>query len=188
MQRTSNPFKHLAIAAVAATFATAGFAANLSQASFEQARTELRDTYKTERDACQSQSGNAKDVCVEKAKGREKVALAHLQHQRTGDAKDMSKLNEARVEARYELAKEMCDDQTGQAQIDVQRAGQGRARQGQSQRQNVQGRHRSPRRSQRRCHESRLQTGPRALRYFERQRQRQLCGQRQSTIRSVIER
>jgi outer membrane protein TolC len=47
--------------------------------------------------------------------GREKVAMAHLQYQRSGDAKDMARLNEARYEARYEVAKEMCDDQAGNA-------------------------------------------------------------------------
>lgn len=94
--------------------ATAG-AANISAAAYGSARDELKSTYKAERDGCAKMSDNAKDVCVETAKGKEKVAMAHLQYQRSGDAKDMNKLNEARYEARYELAKELCDDQTGNA-------------------------------------------------------------------------
>lgn len=88
-------------------------AANLTPAIYDAARDQLKSTYKDERDACDKMTGNAKDICVETAKGQEKVAMAHLQYQRTGDAKDMSKLSEARYDARYEVAKEVCDDQTG---------------------------------------------------------------------------
>jgi hypothetical protein len=90
-------------------------AASLSPAGYSAARDQLQASYKTERDACNSMSGNAKDICVETAKGHEKVAMAHLQHQRSGSPKDMAKLAEARYEARYELAKEVCDDQAGNA-------------------------------------------------------------------------
>ncbi len=90
-------------------------AANISPAVYDSASKDVKTTYKAERDACAQMSGNAKDICVETAKGKEKVALAHLQHQRSGDAKDMNKLAEARYEAGYEVAKEMCDDQAGNA-------------------------------------------------------------------------
>jgi hypothetical protein len=90
-------------------------AANISPAVHDAARTQLKTSYKAEREACDRLSGNAKDICVETAKGKEKVALAHLQYQRSGDAKDLNKLAEARYVARYEVAKEACDDQTGNA-------------------------------------------------------------------------
>ena len=100
-----------AVAAIAACGAAA--AANISPAVHDAARNQLKATYKAELDGCDRLSGNAKDICVESAKGKEKVAMAHLQYQRSGDAKDMNKLAEARYEARYEVAKEMCDDQAG---------------------------------------------------------------------------
>jgi hypothetical protein len=90
-------------------------AATLSPAVYNIARDEMNATYKAERDACTQMSGNAKDICVETAKGKEKVAMAHLQYQRSGDAQDMAKLVEARYDARYEVAKEVCDDQSGNA-------------------------------------------------------------------------
>lgn len=114
MNRPSHALRFTATAVLATAFAAAG-AATLSPAAYDRARNELQTTYKAERDACGQQSGNAKDICVETVKGREKVAMAHLQYQRSGAAKDMSKLNEARYEARYELAKEVCDDQAGNA-------------------------------------------------------------------------
>jgi uncharacterized protein with LGFP repeats len=90
-------------------------AANISPAVYDSASKEVKTTYQAERDACAQMSGNAKDICVETAKGKEKVALAHLQYQRSGNAGDMNKLAEARYEARYEVAKEVCDDQAGNA-------------------------------------------------------------------------
>lgn len=115
MNTLHQAYKLLALATVGLGFAAASTAATLSSATYDMARTELKDSYRSELDACKSQSGNVKDICQETAKGREKVAMAHLQYQRTGDAKDMSKLNEARYEARYAVDKERCDDQTGNA-------------------------------------------------------------------------
>ena len=114
MKQPSNLLRLAATALLATTFVAAG-AATLSSATYDRARAELKTNYKADREACNQQSGNAKDICVETVKGREKVAMAHLQYQRTGAAKDMSKLNEARYEARYEVAKEVCDDQAGNA-------------------------------------------------------------------------
>lgn len=114
MNRPSNALRLAATALLATAFVAAG-AATLSSATYDRARTELKTIYKAERDACGQQTANAKDICVETVKGKEKVAMAHLQYQRSGAVKDMSKLNEARYEARYEVAKEVCDDQAGNA-------------------------------------------------------------------------
>ena len=52
--------------------------ANLTKPVYSSAKDEVKAMFKAERDKCDSLSGNAKDVCVERAKGHEKVALAHL--------------------------------------------------------------------------------------------------------------
>jgi len=66
-------------------------------------------------------TGNAKEVCVEESKGREKVALAWLDYNYSGAESDQAKLNEAIYEARYEVAKERCDDVAGDAKDVCQR-------------------------------------------------------------------
>ena len=43
------------------------------------------------------------------------MALANLEYQYTGKAEDRNDYLEARYEARYKLAKEMCDDKSGNA-------------------------------------------------------------------------
>ncbi|MFG6466219.1 hypothetical protein [Roseateles sp. BYS87W] len=97
-------------------FGLAGVAsANLAQPAYGMAKDEVKAMYKIERDKCDSLSGNAKDVCVERAKGQEKVALANLEYQHTGRTKDRNDYLEARYEARYQVAKEMCDDKAGNA-------------------------------------------------------------------------
>lgn len=115
MNRSFHTLRLISTAALATAFAATGIAATIAPATYAQARNELQTSYKAEREACDKQSGNAKDICVETVKGSQNVAMAHLQYQRSGDTKDMTKLNEARVEARFELAKEMCDDQAGNA-------------------------------------------------------------------------
>lgn len=92
-----------------------GASATLTKPVYTTAKDEVKAMFKAERDRCDALAGNAKDVCVERAKGQEKVALANLEYQYTGKAKDHNDYLEARYEARYKVAKEMCDDKTGNA-------------------------------------------------------------------------
>jgi hypothetical protein len=80
---------------------------------YKSAKAQIKAQYKVDREACNARVDNAKDVCVETAKWREKVALAHLEYQRTGETEDRVKWAEARAESRYEIAKEKCDDKSG---------------------------------------------------------------------------
>ncbi|PTT88317.1 hypothetical protein DBR42_10010 [Pelomonas sp. HMWF004] len=92
-----------------------GASANITQPTYAAAKDELKALYKAEHDGCSGMTGNAKDVCVERANGHEKVAMAHLEYQRTGSTKDRNGYLEARFDAKYKLAKEACDDKAGNA-------------------------------------------------------------------------
>lgn len=85
----------------------------LSTPVYNGARDDLKASYKAARDACNKLAGNAKDVCVERAKGDEKVGMANLKYQHTGAMKDRNDFLEARNDARYKIAKESCDDMAG---------------------------------------------------------------------------
>lgn len=89
--------------------------ANLTKPVYDTAKDEVKAMFKAERDSCDKLSGNTKDVCVERAKGQEKVALAHLEYQYTGNTKDRNDYLEARYEAKYNVAKEACDSLSGNA-------------------------------------------------------------------------
>lgn len=105
----------ISIAAAVLAFAGAAHANNFSHGVYAASKDNIKAMYKSEKDGCGTLSGNAKDICVEKAKGREQVALAQLEFNYTGKPKDEAGLYEAQYKADYAIAKEMCDDQSGNA-------------------------------------------------------------------------
>jgi hypothetical protein len=88
-------------------------AALTSKDDYKANKTRIGAEYKAEKAACGPMSGNAKDVCVEEAKGREKIALAEGEFAHTGTTSDSNKVTVARAEAAYAVAKEKCDDKSG---------------------------------------------------------------------------
>lgn len=69
--------------------------------------------YKAAKAHCDSMKGNAKDVCVKEAKGKEKIGKAELDARKDPSERNQRKVEEAKAEARYEVAKERCDDLKG---------------------------------------------------------------------------
>ena len=90
-------------------------AASMSKADYTAAKTRISAEYKSDKAACASLAGNVKDVCVEEAKAKEKVARAELEYGFTGKAGDRTKVAVAKAESAYAVAKEKCDDQAGNA-------------------------------------------------------------------------
>jgi hypothetical protein len=90
-------------------------AATMAKPDYKAAKTRISADYKTDKAACDSATGNAKDICVEEAKAKEKVAKAELEYAYTGKAKDANNVLVAKADSSYAVAKERCDDQTGNA-------------------------------------------------------------------------
>lgn len=88
-------------------------AQTMSAADHKAGKERISAEYKAAKAACDNMSGNAKDICIEEAKGKEKVAKAELEHARSGKAEDMRKVEMAKADAAYEVAKERCDDKSG---------------------------------------------------------------------------
>lgn len=104
--------RRILLAAALLTLGTAQ-ADNFSRAVYNGAKDDIKASYKAEIKACDSLGGNAKDICTESAKGNQKVALALLEYNRSGKAKDEAKFYEQQYLARYEVAKEKCDNLGG---------------------------------------------------------------------------
>lgn len=81
----------------------------------DQAVERASQQYKADKARCDALSGNAKDICIEEAKGREKVARADAEaaYRHTPKAREDARV--ARADATYEVAKEKCDDLAGNA-------------------------------------------------------------------------
>ncbi len=90
-------------------------AATMTKDAYKSGKDGISSQYKTDKAACSSMSANAKDICKEEAKAKEKVALAELEYGYTGKARDGTKVMEVKAKTAYAVAKEKCDDQTGNA-------------------------------------------------------------------------
>lgn len=101
------------ILVTALMMASVSHAATMSKDDYETGKTRISADYKTDKAACDSLASNAKDVCVEEAKGKEKVASAELKYAYSGKPADHTKALEAKAEANYAVAKEKCDDKAG---------------------------------------------------------------------------
>jgi hypothetical protein len=85
----------------------------MSKADYSAAKDRISADYKADKAACAKFSGNQKDICVEQAKGKEKVARAELTFNDSGKASDANKLSVTKADSVYAVAKEMCDDKGG---------------------------------------------------------------------------
>jgi hypothetical protein len=90
-------------------------AASMSKADYNMAKSRIGAEYMAEHSACGTLAANAKDVCNEEASAKQKVARAELEYAYTGKPEDQTKLQVAKAEAAYSVAKEKCDDQAGNA-------------------------------------------------------------------------
>ncbi|MGE8320116.1 MAG: hypothetical protein ACN6O3_15310 [Comamonas sp.] len=101
----------VAALAAGAAFAQSGTA--MSRADHQAANGRIEADYKAAKEQCKPQTGNAKDVCEKVAKGQESVAKAELEAQYKPGPRADEKVRMARADAEYAVAKEKCDDLSG---------------------------------------------------------------------------
>jgi hypothetical protein len=105
----------LAGSGMAQTNSTVAYSTPMSKANHSQAVKDADAQYKIDKDACSSLSGNAKDICVAEAKGKDSVAKAEADaaYKHTPKARENARI--ARAQATYNVAIEKCDDLAGNA-------------------------------------------------------------------------
>jgi len=99
--------------AIGLTFSTGAMAQTMSKDDYETGMNSIAAEYKSDKSSCESLSGNANDVCMAEATGKEKVAKADLEarNKNTNEARYEALVTKA--EADYSVATEKCDDQAG---------------------------------------------------------------------------
>ena len=87
--------------------------ASMSKDGYTQAKKSADAQYKIDKDACASLSGNAKDICVAEAKGKDNIAKAEAgaAFENTPKARESARI--AHAQANYDVAIEKCDDVAG---------------------------------------------------------------------------
>jgi osmotically-inducible protein OsmY len=100
---------------VLATAASAAFAATPANdtVAYKAAINKSDADYKTAKSACDAQSANAKDVCEAQAKVARANAESTAALQFKNDKKSVEKAQINVADANYDLAKEQCDNRTG---------------------------------------------------------------------------
>jgi len=99
--------------AIALLAISTAHAVTLSKAEYVAGKSRITAEYKADKKACAPLKANAKDICVEEAKAKEKVARAELEFNHTGKPADQTRVSVARAETSYAVAKEKCDDLSG---------------------------------------------------------------------------
>ena len=100
--------------AVALAFSVGAQAQNTTTRQVKNADEDrIEAEYKAARERCDPMQGNAKDICQKEAKGKEKVAKAELEAKTHPTAANQRKVQEAKADAAYDVAKERCDDKKG---------------------------------------------------------------------------
>jgi hypothetical protein len=89
-------------------------AAPLSKVDYQAGKAQAKAQLKADKIACDAQTANAKDICVEEAKGHEAIALAELEASYQPSAKHSYGVRAARADADFAVAKEKCDDLAGE--------------------------------------------------------------------------
>jgi hypothetical protein len=108
---------HFNIKAALLVSALLGFtlaqAAGINKTEFDSGKARIKSDYAAAKASCKTLADNGRDICMEEAKGKEKVAQAELKYAYSGKPGDMTKVEETRAKTAYAVAKEKCDDLAG---------------------------------------------------------------------------
>ena len=99
--------------AFAGTASAADTNKTMSRDAYKAQEDRVEAQYKADKERCSSMTGNAKDVCQAEAKGKEKVAKAELEANYKNTDKARNDARVAKADADYDVAKEKCDDLSG---------------------------------------------------------------------------
>ncbi len=93
--------------------APATTSATMSKDGYNAERDRAAAAYKADKESCSKMSGNAKDICMAEAKGKEKVTKAEAEaaYKNTPKARENARI--AKADMQYNIAKEKCDDLSG---------------------------------------------------------------------------
>jgi len=108
----NHAFHALSLAAALAVSPSA-LAAGMTKAQHQAAEQGIEADYKAGKGACDARTGNAKDICVKEAKGREQVAKAELLAKYEPTPAHRNAVLVAKADAAYAVSVERCDDLAG---------------------------------------------------------------------------
>ena len=91
----------------------ASASSSLTKEGYAQAKKDADAQYKVDKERCSSLSGNAKDICMAEAKGKDDIARAEAAAAYENTPKTRENARVAHAEATYKVSMEKCDDLAG---------------------------------------------------------------------------
>ncbi len=88
-------------------------AQGMTRDEFKAAGKGIDADFKAARAGCDAKAANAKDICVAEARGKERIAKAELAARNKPGERTRYNVSVAKAEADYAIAKEKCDEKTG---------------------------------------------------------------------------
>lgn len=101
--------------AVGLAFSAGAMAEGISKDDYTAGKDRIAAEYKAAKSGCASLSGNANDICIAEAKGREKIGIAELEASYKPSLETRYQARIARGEADYAVARERCNELAGNA-------------------------------------------------------------------------
>ncbi len=99
--------------AIGLAFSTGAMSEDMSRDAYKAQEDQIEARYEVAKEACDGFDGNAKDICQAQAKGGEKTARAELEAEYKPTPKNQYQARVARAEAEHAVARERCDDKSG---------------------------------------------------------------------------
>ena len=99
--------------ALGLAFSAGAMAEGMTKNQYKSHVKSIESEYKVDKAGCDSFAGNAKDICVAEAKGKQSVAKAELEANYKPSAKARYNAHVAKADADYSVAIEKCDDKAG---------------------------------------------------------------------------
>ena len=87
--------------------------ASMTKDGYAQAKKDADAQYKIDKNACSALSGNAKDICIAEAKGKDDIAKAEAAAAYENTPKTREATRVAYAQANYNIRLEKCDDLAG---------------------------------------------------------------------------
>ena len=91
-------------------------AQGISGDEYKREKDRIEADAKAAKEKCKSMKDNAQDICEAEAKGNEKLAKKELDYKKNPNDKNRADVEKMKAEVAYEVAKEKCEDQQGDAQ------------------------------------------------------------------------
>ncbi|WP_295585228.1 hypothetical protein [uncultured Lamprocystis sp.] len=99
--------------AIGLVFSVGVMAETVTKDAYKAGEARIEAEYTADKAKCDLLSGNAKDICYAEAKGKAKVADATLEASYEPTVKHRYDVLVAKAKADYAVAKEKCDDRSG---------------------------------------------------------------------------